>query len=535
MNIIDLIRNRILKFLRLDKLAQDPTSEQLTFINDTNDINKQDMDEARVWYIGDSNELLNYYTVKQNYGNMEEPVYNRNRANYFWGISSNETNIKRVHSGLPKAIIETLTNAVGFPIITTSFQGKKLDTAEIIRKAGLRKKTMQEQIPMTMAIGWGAWKIDVDQRISKFPIVQFYEARNVEFIAKKDTIIGLIFKDYYQYKGKKYVLLETRRLNENGNSCVEYELFELKSNGDATPCEMGEIPELANLKDVEIPNYKHILGVPCRFFHNPNNPTYGKSIYYGKYDLFDDLDQSLSQRSQTCRVSTPVEYYPVDVLKRSKDGEAILPSVYNRQYVKKEGIADGDGNMDNNIQTTQPTLNFEQYSQEQLSLVSMIMEGVLSPATMGLDLARNSNALAQREKEKVTIMTRNNIIDSETDILKELVSILWAMKSYIDTGNVPVGDFEVSVKFNEFASPTFESLSQTLLPLWQAGAISDEFFVEKLYGDSLSKEEKAKEIEALKKNKERDDMNLGAFGNDGMGKDMGEQSEDAFKPKASKQ
>lgn len=538
MNIVERIRQKVLRFLRLDHLAGDPNSERLTYISDPNDLKSQTIAEARVWYLGDGNELLNYYTNEENHGNQDNSTYNRNRANYFWGISSQEASIKRVHSGVPRAIIDTLTNAVGFPSITASFNGRNIRLDGLFERTELKKKTMQQQLPLTMAIGYGAWKVTIrgGSRYNDYPILQYYEAKDVEFIESNGDIIGLIFKDYYAHKGKKYVLLDTRRINERGNSSVEYELFRLGDNDEATEAELDEIPELTKLKDIEFPRYKHILGVPCRFFHDMNNPTYGRSIYQGKYDLFDDLDQSLSQRSQTSRVSTPVEYYPVDLLERSPNGKPLMPKAYNRQYVQKAGIPDGDGRTDGQIQTTQPNLNFEQYNSEQKAILDMILTGILSPATMGIDVAKKDNADAQREKEKVTIMTRNNIINSESEILKELLKITIAMKSYMETGNIPLEGIDVSVKFSEFANPSFESLSATLLPLWQAGAMSDEMFVEKLYGDSLNPEEKKKEIEALKANKQQDDLSLGAFDTDEenpMERDMGQEEGDPVPTKAS--
>ena len=48
-----------------------------------------------------------------------------------------------------------------------------------------------------------------------------------------------------------------------------------------------------------------------------------KSIFSGKIDLFDDLDQSLSQRSQTSRVSTPVSIFRLMPL-RNRDGQALF-------------------------------------------------------------------------------------------------------------------------------------------------------------------------------------------------------------------
>ena len=58
-------------------------------------------------------------------------------------------------------------------------------------------------------------------------------------------------------------------------------------------------------------------------------------------------------------------------------------------------------------------------------------------------------------------------------------------------------DYEVSVKYNEFANPSFESLSKTLLPMFTSQAMSTKMYVDKLYGDSLSDEEKEEEIKWL--------------------------------------
>lgn len=513
MDIIEKVRQRILKFLRLDHLQDNPNSERYTYVTDMAEVRRQHLNECRVWYVGDSNELLNYYTGQSVYGFSKEATYNRNRANYFWGINPKENDIKRVHSGVPRAIVDTLVNAVGTPDILVANYNVK----ELIEKTNFKSIYNQQQMPLTLAEGWGAYKIiiDKDKRLSEYPIIQYYEAPDVEFVVKSGITIGIIYKDYYTYNKKNYLLLETRRINENGNSAIEYELFRLDNNNDVHEVELSTIPELSNLQDVEIPNYKHILGVPTRFFYDVNNKSYGRSIYDGKIDLFDDLDQSLSQRSQTSRVSTPVEYYSPDILERDRNGHTYMPKVYNRQFIQKPGgLPDGDGNRDTSIQTSQPQLNFEQYSQEQKAILDFILTGILSPATMGIDIAKKDNADAQREKEKVTIMTRNNIIDQETSILKELFSIAIAMKNYMDTGVVSLEPLDISVKFSEFANPSFESMSQTLTPMWTAGAISDDMFVNKLYGDSLSEEEKIKEKLALEENKKRDTLNLGDFEND---------------------
>lgn len=507
-SITQAIREKILKFLRLDRLAANPNSERYRYVNDPEELPIERAKEGRVWYIGDSNELLNFYTEKDAGGFAGNPVYNRNRANYFWAISAQEEAIKRVHSGLPRAMVDALTAIVGLPAMTAVDKetGEEVDLRKLLKKSGFRSAVMQKQLPLTLAEGWGAFKVcvDPDKMVTEYPTVRYYEAQDVEFAVKGGIVVGIVYKDYYSYGGKDYVLLETRRVNESGNSEIDYELMRLSRNDEVKPVPLSEIPELGGLKNVEIPGYREILGVPCRIMHDPDNPNYGRSIFAGKIDVFDDLDQSLSQASQTCRVSTPVEYYPTSLLQRGRDGHPLMPKVYNRQYVENPSVPDGDGKVNQGIVTTQPQLNFAQYSDYELSLARNAMNGILSPSSLGMDVSLKDNADAQREKEKVTIMTRDTVIAEEGDVLESLVECLLACKEYMDTGSISVGRYEVSARFSEFANPSFESLSQTLLPLWQAGAISDEMYVEKLYGHSMSEADKARELEALRKNREAD-------------------------------
>lgn len=501
MNIIEKIRQRILKFLRIDEIPFDPQGDKLTFVNDYPAELSLRVQEAEVWMKGDSNELLNFYTKANIKKFLRNPIYNRNRANYFWAISADEVSIKRVHSGVPRAIAETLANVVGVPKVTLG----KDDSPEELRGIDWGRLVGQEQLPYTLGVGYGAFKVDIDPELSPDgPIVRFVKAENVEFVAKKGKDIGVIFKSYYVADKKTYVLLETRRIDENGDSIVEYELF--RQEGDqVSSVPLSEVPGLDRLENIRIPRYGKILAVPCRIFPDPDNPAYGRSIFAGKYDLFDDLDQSLSQRSQTCRVSTPVEYYPADLLRYDQNGVPMPPNVYNRQYVQGPGgLKDGDGNVNAAIITTQPDLNFDQYTAEETALVSQILVGILSPATLGIDVAKKDNAEAQREKEKVTIMVRNGIIAAETGIIKDLASLVIDIYDYMKTGRVTLGEKDIGVKFPMFANPSFEEMSKTLYPMWEAGAISTKLYVEKLYGDTLSDQEKAEEVAALESRRKED-------------------------------
>src|SRR5690606_31972195 len=97
----------------------------------------------------------------------------------------------------------------------------------------------------------------------------------------------------------------------------------------------------------------------------------------------------------------------------------------------------------------------------------------------------------------------------ETKILKQLYSICLSIQEYIDTGTITIQDYDISINFNEFANPCFENELQALAPAWESGALSTKRYVELLWADKLSEEEKEAEIEWLDNNKQKDTLSAG--------------------------
>lgn len=513
MTLGEIIKKRILKFLGLDRLGQNPNDDRFTFMGDAEKIIAKKVQENKIWYYGDSNELLNFYTAQDTYGNMENPIYNRNKYEYFWGISAEENHIKRVHSGVPNAIITTLTNIVGIPEISSKDEELNARIDRVVEKSQLKNMLNQKQLPMTMVCGWGAFKPIIDPKVSDSPLLEWYDGDNVEFVVKHGVIVGVIFKDYYQFNNDNYVFMETRRILD-GNSRIEYNLYKYDKSNEAQEVDLHTLKEFQDLnKDgLEIKGYNKVLAIPSVFFYDQNNVNYGRSIFMGKIDLFDELDQDLSQASQTSRVSTPVEYFPVDLIERGKNGEARLPKVYNRQFIQCNSYPNGDGELSGEIHTSQPQLNFTQYNEKCMSDLNLILTGILSPATLGMNMAKDDTAMSQREKEKVSIMTRNNIIKREEKIVSECVKMLLDLQEYMETGAITLqNEYNISVKFDEFATPSFENVGASLIQLLTQGGLSPKMYVEKLYGDSLSDEEKQAEIDYITNRLEQDNLDTSEF------------------------
>ena len=518
MTILERMRARIRGVAGSVLKTKRPDDDRTTFINDNEKLGRMKLKEYNVWYDGDGDELLNFYTRENYIGFNYEPFYMRNKKNYFWAISSTEAQIKRTHSGQPRNIVDTLVNIMPFPLISAGEDTNKLQA--VVRESGLEQVYKDEQLPLTLVEGWGCWKINWDKDVSDYPSVEYVSAENVDFIYKNGKIIGIVFKNYYTSDKKRYLLLETRSIEWKPNNAaaaegsegervlvITNELYELPMNmaatDDDTPLkkvDLKTVPALDSVEErIEIGPFDKLFAVPCVLLGNTSRQWgYGRSIFTGKIDLFDDLDQALSQSSNAVRLSTPIEYIDEEYLERDKNGLPKKPKAYDRKYVMMKGQKNGDGVATGQpVQITQPSIEFSRYSDHAVQILLQILNGILSPATLGIDIAKKDNAAAQREKEKVTIFTRNALINGEERILRSLMEQMLMAKEFMDTGAVSVHTYDISVKFNEFADDSFENKLEALGKAYDMEEISTDMYLNKLYGDTLSEEERAAEKEFL--------------------------------------
>lgn len=517
MTILERMRARIRGVAGSVLKTKRPDDDRTTFINDNEKLGRMKLKEYDVWYDGDGDELLNFYTRENYIGFNYEPFYMRNKKNYFWAISSTEAQIKRTHSGQPRNIVDTLVNIMPFPLISAGEDTNKLQA--VVKESGLEQVYKDEQLPLTLVEGWGCWKINWDKDVSDYPSVEYVSAENVDFIYKNGKIIGIVFKNYYTSDKKRYLLLETRSIEWKPNSSaaegsegervlvITNELYELPMNmaatDDDTPLkkvDLKTVPELESVEErIEIGPFDKLFAVPCVLLGNTSRQWgYGRSIFTGKIDLFDDLDQALSQSSNAVRLSTPIEYIDEEYLERDKNGLPKKPKAYDRKYVMMKGQKNGDGLATGQpVQITQPSVEFSRYSDHAVQILLQILNGILSPATLGIDIAKKDNAAAQREKEKVTIFTRNALINGEERILRSLMEQMLMAKEFMDTGAVSAHTYDISVKFNEFADDSFENKLEALGKAYDMEEISTDMYLNKLYGDTLSEEERAAEKEFL--------------------------------------
>lgn len=503
--------------------------ERKLFIGNEMAIRKVKLREYATWYEGDGDRLLALYNKDNLIDFVTEPYFWKNKRSYFWAVSSTEDDVKRTHSGLPANMVNTMCNLVGTPTFNASDEKLTRRLNEILDNCNFWATYIDEQLPMTMVEGWGAYKVSWDVDFCDDPFIVYYRAENVDFYKVGGKTVGMVFYDWYkgEKEGERYLMTEIRKIKSRvvedegptkqhieRDLVIKTNLWKVLSSSDTDayvhPLDTrnkDDIPDV--LKGVEegetvITNFDSLLARECVVFKDATDSMMpGKSVYANNIEKFDMLDATISQEDNAIQKSTVEELFNTDFLERDKNGMPIMPKRYDRKYTTFAGgrTAEGGQMSADPVQVTQPSVDFSRYSNAALEIVGLILSGYMSPSTVGIGVAVQSTAESQREKEKVTIATRNKISLAETRMLKGIFSDLLCVDEYLHSEDraIKTKRYDISIKYSEFADVSFEEKAQVLVQVLGNAGISPELYVKKLHGDSLTEEEFQKEVEFINK------------------------------------
>ncbi len=433
----------------------------------------------QIWYRGDPAELEQFFRAA---------AYFDTDKSRFWAAVP-YGRVRKIHSGLPGIVIDRYKD-----IITADFDGIDfgeednnhpiLDTWEELSRECDFTNLIGDGITGALSSGDGAFKISLDPE-SAYPVLSFYEADSVDFLLKGRKVSAVRFYTPYKDGEKEYRLEE-----EYGNGYVRYRLFD----------ETGrEVPVSALEATKEYQNITFagdfMMAVPLVIFSSTKWKGRGKALFDAKTDNLDALDEVISQWLDAVRMGRVKRYIPEDMVPRDPNtGQLIDANPFDNDFIavgsmKTEGAQD-------KIDVSQPQISYEAYVSSYASFMDLCLQGIISPATLGIDLKKMDNAEAQREKEKVTLHVRGKIVDVLNEVIPELAVIVLKVNDLMTRETA--GDYEAAVHFGEYASPDFGSTVETIVKAKQGGVMSIEQTVEELYGDSWTREDKDAEIDRLK-------------------------------------
>lgn len=429
----------------------------------------------RMWYIGNAGELSQLY----------RQLGEQYRDSFWAAVSTSGRQIRKIHTGIPAIIVDALTNIIMTNLDDIKVPDKREDDWEKIRTENNFKNILETAVTECLYLGDGAFKISYDKTVSEFPIIEWYPADRIEVITERGRLKEVIFNTSYIHGKKEYVLNEIY-----GFGYVRYELRE-KDSGRKV--ELNTIPKLSDLTDVGF-DEAVCLAVPFRIFKNPKERGRGKSIYDGKTDDFDAVDEAWSQWMQALRDGRSTKYIPDKLLPRNPEtGETISPNPFDNSYIETD--SDTAEGAKNKIEVVQPQIPHDSYCATYVTALDLALQGIISPSTIGIDVKKLDNAESQREKEKTTLYTRGKIIDALQDTIPLVINT--AFKFLDILREVTTEETEVTLDFGEYANPSFESQVETMGNAKTKGIVSNEALVDELYGDTKTKEWKEEEVKRL--------------------------------------
>lgn len=441
----------------------------------------------KIWYRGDAYELEQLYKqIGVGYG----------ESSRFWAAVPETENIRKIHSGLPAMIVDTLAYIVKSDLNEVEFEDdeeSKNKWNEISEKIGF-DDLVGQAVRDALSSDDGAFKISVDTDVSPYPIVEFYPADRVDFLTKHGYVYGVDFWTKINSGKNEYRLREryAKTKDQDGEkcACVSYALFE---KGKEIP--LSTVKELADLKTTVVSG-DYLLAVPFVIYKNPRFPGRGKSIYDGKTGVFDAFDETISQWIDAVRAGRVQKYIPETMIPRNPiNGDLGAVNSFGTNFVAVEG---DDGSQSNDkIETIQPEIRYEAYLSTYMAMLDMCLQGIISPATLGIDVSKTASGEAQREKKDVTGYTRNIITDTLEKVLPQLVSAI--LMTYDNMHNLPAKAYNPTVSFGEYGAPDFNSRIESIGKAATASIMSIESQVDELWGASKDENWKKEEVLRIKK------------------------------------
>lgn len=433
----------------------------------------------RIWYRGDGNELEQLYRQNPEYADKYK----------FWASKCTPgMEMRKIHTGLPGLMIRILSAIVLADMNEFDFSGNEQQKKvwEEIAKGSKFTRLMEGALKEALYIGDGAFKVSINTEVSEYPVLEWYPGERIELVYRFGRVREVVFKTPYDAKGKRYVLNERYGYGYITNELyLDNKLVDLKS-----------IHETEGLPSGWTFDPSVILAVPLRVYESAKYEGRGGSIFDGKLDSFDALDEAWSQWMDALRAGRAKTYIPECLVPHDPEtGRVIQPNPFDNRYFAAENEMSEAA--ENKIHTDQPVIPHESYLASYCTALDLCLQGILSPSTLGIDVKKLDNAEAQREKEKATLYTRNAIVEALQETIPELVSA--AINAYNISLKKAVEEVKVDVPFGEYANPSFESQVETLAKA-RPGApmMSIEAQVEELYGDSKDDAWKKQEIVRLK-------------------------------------
>lgn len=443
------------------------------------DINRENAIELyRQLYIGSTEQITD---IVQRLDGLDQ--------NNFY--SRNVYDGQRIHNTLIGNIIDTLNNIIMNDFISwdTDEENKEL-LEKIIYENDLEE--MLEKITRYIQIdGDGAFTINYNEK-TKLPQIRFYRSDEIEIINEYQHFKELIIKHKKNIRGTTYYIFE-----KYGYGYIEYIATDKDGKEYDREYFRNHIDETFPAEDEYFSN-DICLGIPILFFNSMKYQDRGKSLLEDKLGTIFTLDEITSVYADEVGLNRTKQGINSEIIPKDKDGNYIkrMP-IQNRFIVFNKDSNGFDGNSNLDYFNIQSNLNSSEWETAILNYGQMLMQGVVSPSTLGIDTKTTTeSAVSQKEKEKQTRFTVNKIEKGLKLSFCNLLKMCLVSYKYLNNEKYNIDEINVNMSFNQFNSSDWGQQASEVGQAKTLGVISTYSAVKKLNKD-WTEEEIQEEVERI--------------------------------------
>lgn len=443
-------------------------------------VDNYDLMEKYLWYLGNENLLVDFYTSKK-----PEYVSTINAKNHYY-YANVRNNVRVIHSGIPKLIANTKARVLlsgGIEAVVKKGEEKETDKENTARLYEILddndwKKRIAEAKKIKTWAGSVAFKMIYDKELTEYPIIEVYSPFNFKVNKEKGRVISIVFVEKIEDEdGSKYELHE-----EYGYGYIDYMLYKETKTGKLQPMPLNTLEETAEYEKIE---WKEPVMMACVLD--------GESDYDGIIGEFDALDEQWSQMMDEIRNGRADVYVP---------DELLINGTFDplrRKHIEL-GTDEREG-AKNEVKFNQAEIRIAEYNSAiDMTLGNILANVGLSKLTVGLDesIGKNSSGDSITEREVTTIRTRSALIEEWEPFLEKFFNILLFADDFFRVTKMKKNskarkyDYYLVVTFGDYVKESKNERIEQAIKMLSNEAIDHEKTLEEIYGDELTEEEKTR-------------------------------------------
>lgn len=186
------LQNFIARLFRIE-----PARDRVITIREAHTF-RENVIQNKLWYQGDGVTLEQYF--------KKTAKWDVEKAR-FWAATA-QGNVRKIHSGIVGTVVDRYKDIVLADLDAVDF-GENMDILEErwneIFEGSKLNEVIGDAIVGALSSGDGAFKITADE-CSPYPIVEFYDAEDVEYVYIHSTLREIKFYTTYRNRNKDYRL-----------------------------------------------------------------------------------------------------------------------------------------------------------------------------------------------------------------------------------------------------------------------------------------------------------------------------------------